>query len=83
MTNQTAIEDLALQLTPGLVETPILGEFLERSGNPTALDSIREGIPAGRTGHPSEIAAAALWLASEQSSYVFGHSLVVDGGQLI
>jgi NAD(P)-dependent dehydrogenase (short-subunit alcohol dehydrogenase family) len=38
------------------------------------------GIPIGRAGLPADIANAALWLASNESSFVTGHALVVDGG---
>jgi len=38
------------------------------------------GAPLGRAGFPADIANAALWLASSESSFVTGHALVVDGG---
>ncbi len=38
------------------------------------------GLPLGRAGFPADIASAALWLASSESSFVTGHALVVDGG---
>jgi NAD(P)-dependent dehydrogenase (short-subunit alcohol dehydrogenase family) len=38
------------------------------------------GLPLGRSGFPVDIANAALWLASSESSFVTGHALVVDGG---
>jgi len=41
---------------------------------------LASGTPIGRAGVPADIANAALWLASSESSFVTGHSLVVDGG---
>jgi NAD(P)-dependent dehydrogenase (short-subunit alcohol dehydrogenase family) len=39
--------------------------------------------PIGRMGKPEEIADAAIWLSSDASAFVVGHTLVVDGGQTI
>jgi NAD(P)-dependent dehydrogenase (short-subunit alcohol dehydrogenase family) len=39
-----------------------------------------ENVPLGRAGKPEEIANAAVWLASDESSYITGHELIVDGG---
>ena len=67
-------------ICPGLIETgmtqPIYDRARER-GNEEKLGRIN---PLRRGGEPSEIAAAALFLASDESSYVNGHALVVDGG---
>jgi NAD(P)-dependent dehydrogenase (short-subunit alcohol dehydrogenase family) len=41
---------------------------------------LASGTPIGRAGLPADIANAALWLASSESSFVTGHALVVDGG---
>ena len=40
-------------------------------------------IPMGRIGEPSEVAAVAAWLASDESSYVTGITLFVDGGMTL
>ncbi len=63
---------------PGVINTPTMARALKRE--PLREDKLRKGHPIGRFGEPSEIANAALWLCSEQSSFVTGHQLAVDGG---
>jgi len=50
--------------------------------DPVRGPSILARIPAGRWGMPSDLAGAAVFLASQASNYVHGHLLVVDGGWL-
>lgn len=68
-------------ICPGAIATPLIAAA---SGDPDALDQIRPFIakfqPIQRSGEGSDIAAAALWLASDESSFVTGHAMVVDGG---
>jgi len=47
---------------------------------PGVADMMEKMRPLGRTGKPREIASAVLWLCSEESSFVTGHPLVIDGG---
>jgi NAD(P)-dependent dehydrogenase (short-subunit alcohol dehydrogenase family) len=68
-------------LAPGWTETPMVLEA--GAQNPAFADQARTSIPAKRGGKPSEIADAAVWLSSKESSYVFGQLLVVDGGMTI
>ncbi len=49
-------------------------------GNPLMAQIMARAIPMGRLGQPAEIAAAVVWLCSDASSFVTGHSLVLDGG---
>jgi NAD(P)-dependent dehydrogenase (short-subunit alcohol dehydrogenase family) len=65
-------------LCPGGVKTPALARALERDGS--AEKKLKAAHPMGRLAEPAEIANAALWLCSEQSSFVTGHQLTVDGG---
>ena len=67
-------------ICPGFIETPLLASVFGIEG----VGHITEGIAAahqlGRFGQPVEIANGALFLASDEASFVSGHSLVIDGG---
>lgn len=73
-------------ICPGGIATPIFGSALGLAG--PAADRVAELMktllatrqPIQRAGLPEDIARAALWLASEESSFVNGHALIVDGG---
>jgi NAD(P)-dependent dehydrogenase (short-subunit alcohol dehydrogenase family) len=69
-------------VSPGVTETPglshLFGGGAQAEGTKTSLASL---IPAGRVGKPEEIAKAVLFLASDESSFVSGVELFVDGGQ--
>jgi NAD(P)-dependent dehydrogenase (short-subunit alcohol dehydrogenase family) len=64
-------------LCPGPIETPLLAELLS---DPDRRARRMVHIPIGRLGQAQEIARAALWLASDESSLMTGAALVVDGG---
>jgi 3-oxoacyl-[acyl-carrier protein] reductase len=66
-------------LCPGKIATPLQAES-EDGGYSRRFE--RERIPLGRSGTPEEVAAAYAFLASDESSFVSGELLVVDGGQL-
>lgn len=74
---------------PGIIETPIwdtivgTGEVGDNARPPrgAALDAMSaEGVPLGVKGYPEDIANGVLWLASDESRYVTGAELVIDGG---
>jgi NAD(P)-dependent dehydrogenase (short-subunit alcohol dehydrogenase family) len=65
-------------LCPGPVETPLLLAIY--GDDPAALERRRMHWPTGRLGKPREIVNAALFLASDESSFVTGATFVVDGG---
>jgi NAD(P)-dependent dehydrogenase (short-subunit alcohol dehydrogenase family) len=64
-------------ICPGPTDTPMLRKAL----TPEALVDFARSFPMGRLGSPREIAAAALFLASDESSFMTGSMLTVDGGQ--
>jgi NAD(P)-dependent dehydrogenase (short-subunit alcohol dehydrogenase family) len=66
-------------ISPGPVETPILeGQFGENTD--AVKERFKAMVPMGRIGKPEEIASAAVFLASDESSYISGIDLPVDGG---
>jgi NAD(P)-dependent dehydrogenase (short-subunit alcohol dehydrogenase family) len=66
-------------LTPGQVATPMMEAVMDE-GMKAQFESM---IPRGKMGRPEEIASVALFLASNDSSYVNGMELVVDGGTTV
>ena len=66
-------------LSPGVIQTPPVEPLLQ---NEAALKSFIQKIPLGRLGQPEEVASAALFLASDESSFITGANVVVDGGEL-
>lgn len=65
---------------PGAINTPINAE---KFADPQQLENTTKMVPMQRIGDPAEVAAAAAWLASDESSYVTGITLFVDGGMTL
>jgi NAD(P)-dependent dehydrogenase (short-subunit alcohol dehydrogenase family) len=63
---------------PGLMLTPMLEGFFQ--SNPKAREAGASGIPMRRIASPEEVAAAVLFLLSDEASYITGQALAVDGG---
>lgn len=83
LTRQLAADYSARQIyvntiSPGLIETDMTHQKLN---DPEKLSYFTEPIPLGRHGSPADVAGAAVFLASEDSDFITGHNLVVDGGQ--
>lgn len=91
---RSLVQSLALELigrgvrvnaiSPGPIETPIY----ERVGLPAAMvqgikGEVARKSPSGRFGSPEEVAKVALFLASDDSAYVVGEEIVVDGGMTL
>ena len=86
LTRQAAIDYAPLgvrvnAICPGGIDTPMLRGAMERRGRDPQDVANRLSL-IGRFGTPEEIAAAALWLCSDSSSYTMGHALAVDAGYL-
>jgi glucose 1-dehydrogenase len=67
-------------IAPGAIRTPI---NTSAWNTPEAYKSLMTLVPYGRIGEPEDIARAAVWLASDQSDYVVGTTLFVDGGMTL
>ncbi|MGW5724062.1 SDR family NAD(P)-dependent oxidoreductase [Amycolatopsis sp. NPDC003865] len=68
-------------LSPGPTLTPGLLGLAEPGAQQEMVERMAEAVPLGRLGDPSEIAAAALFLATDEASFVNGVEFFVDGGQ--
>lgn len=66
-----------VSISPGAIDTPMVRATLEQQGG---VESLANRHPIGRIGRPEEVASAALWLCSEEASFVTGTDLEVDGG---
>jgi NAD(P)-dependent dehydrogenase (short-subunit alcohol dehydrogenase family) len=66
-----------------LLPGPMYTEGLELSGFTGPAEEFASTFPLGRIGNPKEVAAGALFLASDEASYATGVSLPIDGGQII
>jgi|SRR5208282_346373 len=67
-------------IAPGQIDTPMIEEWLK---NPETVRTLISKTPFGRIGKPTDIAAAAAFLASDESEFVNGAVIAVDGGWMI
>jgi NAD(P)-dependent dehydrogenase (short-subunit alcohol dehydrogenase family) len=71
-------------LCPGFVDTPFNAGFERQMGGRHALEAyVAQMIPMGRWGTAEEIAQGIVFLASDQSSFMTGHALVIDGAECL
>lgn len=86
LTRQVAVEYAGTgvrcnSISPGTVDSPWVGRLLEEADDPgAARDTLVARQPMGRLGSPEEVAAAAVYLASDAAAFVTGTNLVIDGG---
>ena len=65
---------------PAFIDTPILNEFTKKIGREIAIKKLSEQIPIGQIGDPIDVAYGILYLASNESKFVTGSELIIDGG---
>ncbi len=67
-------------VSPGTIDTPFVYRTLNKQQSEQFLNNVLKSNPMGRMGTPDEVAKAVLFLASDDSSYITGIELFVDGG---
>lgn len=68
-------------ISPGPISTPLYGKLgLSKEDLSSVAASIQNQVPVGRFGTPAEIAHAAVFLASDESAYMVGSDMMIDGG---
>ena len=67
-------------ICPSFIATPMVENIMALPGSQEVEDTILNLCPAGRLGKTEEVASCAVFLASDESSFINGHALVVDGG---
>jgi meso-butanediol dehydrogenase / (S,S)-butanediol dehydrogenase / diacetyl reductase len=70
-------------ICPGDIDTPLVAAYFDTAEDPAALrEEVEREYPLGRIAQPREIARAVVFLASEDSSFMTGQPLILDGGLL-
>ena len=69
-------------ICPGFIKTTLVEEIWAKSGNPEIEQEIARKHPMNRIGLPDEVANLALFLASDESSFITGQAIAIDGGLL-
>ena len=65
---------------PVFVDTNLLDDLYEKYGKETAIEKLSRQIPLGKIGEPNDVAYAVLYLASDESKFVTGTEIRIDGG---
>ena len=66
-------------IAPGMIETPMVESVKQ---DPKAIEGLLARVPMHRMGNPQEVSNLVLFLVSDESSYMTGSTVVVDGGWL-
>lgn len=68
-------------VSPGSIDTPAVDKVLGQEQGAAFKAELAKGVPIGRLGRPAEVAAAVAFLASDDSSFIYGANLDIDGGE--
>ena len=69
-------------VSPAAIDTPVFEKFVEPGQVEAVKNQLVQGIPAGRIGQPRDIANAVVFLGSDESSFMLGTEILVDGGSV-